>query len=257
MGESNRDPEDPADTGAEPPLTAELLADLQAGLLDDDSAARVRRRVRDDPEAETILRALNQVRRDVAALGADPASAPKVPPEVTARISTVLTSGQSQRRAGAAHSARPRIGPARLAAGAAGVGALLAAIGVGTAALINAPGPAPSTPVTAEHITVSTPPMAIPLSQEEILGLLDHRPDYGPLEGPLSDPPRRASCLSGLGYPASTQVLGARPIEINARPGVLLVLPGDTPDKLAAFAVALNCSAADTGLLASTQVARP
>jgi len=83
--------------------------------------------------------------------------------------------------------------------------------------------------------------------------LLNRGPDYGP----LSDPPRRASCVSGLGYPASTQVLGARPIEINARPGVLLVLPGDTPDNLAVFAVALNCSAADTGLLASTQVPRP
>ena len=34
------------------------------------------------------------------------------------------------------------------------------------------------------------------------------------------------------------------------------VLPGDTPDNLAVFAVALNCSAADTGLLANTQVPR-
>ena len=50
-------------------------------------------------------------------------------------------------------------------------------------------------------------------------------------------------------------MLGAQPVDVNARPGVLLVVPGDTPDKLAAFAVALNCSAADTGLLASTQVA--
>ncbi|HXB90018.1 MAG TPA: hypothetical protein VNW74_28650, partial [Mycobacterium sp.] len=39
--------------------------------------------------------------------------------------------------------------------------------------------------------------------------------------------------------------------------GVLLVLPADTPADLAVFAVALNCSAADTGLLASTQVPRP
>ena len=58
------------------------------------------------------------------------------------------------------------------------------------------------------------------------------------------------------GTPASTQVLGARPVDINARPGVLLVLPGDTPGDLAVFAVALNCSAADTGLLANTQVPR-
>jgi hypothetical protein len=99
---------------------------------------------------------------------------------------------------------------------------------------------------------VSTPPMVIPLSQAQILGLLNRSPDYGP----LNDPARRASCLTGLGYPASTQVLGAQQIDINARPGVLLVLRGDTPDNLVVLAVALNCSAADTGLLASTQVPR-
>jgi hypothetical protein len=247
MGETDNET---ADGATDPPLTVELLADLQAGLLDDDSAARVRKRVREDPEAEKILRALNQVRCDVATLGADPTSAPDVPPEVTARISAALRSAD---QTAVAHSARPHLRPVRVIAGVAGLGAVLAAVGVGTAALINAPEPAPSTPATAEHITVSTPPMAIPLSQAEILGLLNRSPDYGP----LSDPARRASCLSGLGYPASAQVLGARPVDINARPGVLLVLPDDTPDNLAVFAVALNCSAADTGLLANTQVPRP
>lgn len=234
------------DEAAEPPLTVELLADLQAGLLDDEAAARLRKRVREDPEAENMLRALNQVRCDVATLGADPASAPDVPPEVAARISAALRSAD---RTGVAHAARPNLGPARVVAG---VGAVLAAVGVGTVALISAPEPAPSTPATAEHITVSTPPATIPLAQAEILGLLHRSPDYGP----LADPALRASCLSGLGYPASTQVLGARPVDINARPGVLLVLPGDTPDDLAVFAVAPNCSAADTGLLANTQVPR-
>lgn len=241
---------EPDEDAAEPPLTVELLADLQAGLLDDESAARVRKRVREDPEAQGILRALNQVRCDVATLGADMASAPDVPPEVTARISAAL---QSADRVGAAHSARPHIRPARLAAGVAGVAAVLAAIGLGTAALLNTPEPTPSAPATAEHITVSTPPAVIPLSQAEILALLTKSPEYGP----LGDASLRASCLSGLGYPASTRVLGARPVDINARPGVLLVLPGDTPDNLAVFAVALNCSAADTGLLANTQVPRP
>ncbi|MGZ4529273.1 MAG: hypothetical protein ACXVYA_06470 [Mycobacterium sp.] len=233
----------------EPPLTVGVLADLQAGLLDDESAARVRQRVRDDPEAEKILRALNRVRCDVATLGAEPA--PDVPPDVTARISATLGSAEAGQPV--AHSARPRNRPARVVAGVAGVGAILAAVGVGTAALITAPEPAPSTPVTAEHITVSTPPMVIPLSQDEILGLLDQSPDYGP----LGDPARRASCLTGLGYPASTQVLGARRVEINARPGVVLMVPGDTPHSLAVYAVAVNCSAADTGLLANTQVPRP
>ncbi len=233
----------------EPPLTAEVIADLQAGLLDDESAARVRQRVRDDPQAQEILRALNRVRCEVATLGAEPA--PEVPPDVAARISATLGSAEAGQPV--VHSARPRIRPARVVAGVAGVGAVLAAVGVGTAALITAPGPTPSTPVTAEHITVSTPPMVIPLSRDEILGLLDQSPDFGP----LGDPARRASCLTGLGYPAATQVLGARRVEINARPGVVLVVPGDTPHSLAVYAVALNCSAADTGLLANTEVPRP
>jgi hypothetical protein len=259
MGEADSDAADHDDTGAEPPLTVELLADLQAGLLDDQAAARVRRQVRANPEAEGVLRALNQVRRDVAAVGADPGSAPEPPPEVTLGISEALrlASPPNGSAGGAAHSARPHVRPARVAAGVAGLAAVLAAIGFGTAALLNAPAPTPSTEVTAEHITVSTPPMVIPLSQSEILGLLDRSPDFGPVGGPLNDPQRRASCLSGLGYPASTRVLGARPIEINARSGVVLVLPADTPDSLAVFAVALNCSAADTGLLANTQIPRP
>jgi hypothetical protein len=263
MGEAENAPADHGSAGADPPLTAEVLADLQAGLLDDDAAARVRRRVRADPEAQRILRALNQVRRDVAALGADPDAAPDAPQEVIARISAALRSADAPpggSRGSGSHLARPHIRPAKVFAGIAGVCAVVAAIAVGTAALINAPAPTPSTPATAEHITVSTPPPVIPLSQAQILALLDDSPDYGPGAGPLSsplnDPPRRASCLTGLGFPASTRVLGAKPVEINARPGVLLVLPGDTPNELAVFAVALNCSAADTGLLANTQIPR-
>ena len=236
----------PAD---EPPLTVELLADLQAGLLDDQSAARLRQRVRNDPEAQRMLQALNRVRCDVATLGADPP--PDVPTDITARISAALESVEAAPPAG--HSARPRARPGRMVAAVAGVAAILAAVGVGTAALITAPEPAPSTQVTAEHITVSTPPMVIPLSQDEIRGLLGQSPDYGP----LGDPARRASCLTGLGYPAATQVLGARQVEINARPGVVLVLAGDSPHSLAVYAVALNCNAADTGLLANTEIPRP
>jgi hypothetical protein len=37
---------------------------------------------------------------------------------------------------------------------------------------------------------------------------------------------------------------------------VVLVLPGESPNTLAVVAVALNCSAADTGLLVSTQIPR-
>ncbi|WP_297700471.1 hypothetical protein [Mycobacterium sp.] len=243
-----------------PPLTVELLADLQAGVLDDEAAARVRRQVRADPRAAGVLDALNKVRRDVAADGADPTSAPDPPPQVSARVAAALRAADPASGGAAgqpAHSARPRLRPGRTIAAVSGLCAVLAAIGFGTVALLNAPEPAPSTSGDIEHITVSTPPMEIPLSEHEILGLLDRAPDFGPSGGSLSDPARRASCLAGLGYPAATPVLGARPVEINARPGIVLLIPGDTPHVLAVYAVSPNCSAADTGLLANTQVPRP
>lgn len=59
MSAADKDP-DKHSADADPPLTVELLADLQAGLLDDATAARIRSRVRSDPQAQQILRALNR-----------------------------------------------------------------------------------------------------------------------------------------------------------------------------------------------------
>lgn len=151
-----------------------------------------------------------------------------------------------------AHAARPPLRPAHVIAGVAGVGAVLAAVGIGTVSLLNQPDSTPGEPVTANHITVSTPVPVIPLSDAEIRNLTHRPPDFGA----LGNASQRASCLAGLGYPAAEEVLGAQPIEVNARPGVLLVVNGDTSDTLVAYAVALNCSAADTGLLATTAIPR-
>lgn len=85
MSAADKDP-DKHSADADPPLTVELLADLQAGLLDDATAARIRSRVRSDPQAQQILRALNRVRRDVAAMGADPAWGPAARPAVVDSI---------------------------------------------------------------------------------------------------------------------------------------------------------------------------
>ncbi len=241
---------------ADPPLTPDLLADLQAGLLDDDGAAELRRRIRAEPAAGQVLAALNRVRGDIAALGTDTASAPEVPPVAVDAVRATLRSAAAPSgglRAGATHSARPGRPPARTIAAIAGVAAAVVATALGTMALLRAGAPAPSTPATAQHITVSSRATIIPLSAAQILALLDRSPDYGA----LSDPERRSSCLTGLGYPASTRVLGAQPIEINGLPAVLLVLPGDTPDALAVLAVSANCSSADTGLLTDTVVRRP
>ena len=234
------------DAGSDPPLTVETLADLQAGLLDDDTAARLRKKVRANPVARQSLDALNRVRREVAALGADPSSAPDVDADTVDRIGGTLRAQHTVERGGL-----PR--PARSAVAATGLVAVAVAVWLGTRALVTTPDSTPSRPTTIEHITVSRPPVTIPLSDQQLLALLDDPADLGA----LTDPHRRASCLAGLGYPADAHVLGARPIEIAGRPAVLLLLPADAPGAVSALAVAPTCSSVDTGLSADRTVHRP
>ncbi|MGB3662873.1 MAG: hypothetical protein WBH51_04740 [Mycolicibacter algericus] len=152
-----------------------------------------------------------------------------------------------------AHSSRPLPRLNRIAAIAGGAAALLAA-GLGTAALIRFPGDTPSGPRSFDAITVASEPTPVlPLTEAEILELLDRSPEYGA----LADPGRRAGCLAALGYPAATRVLGARELAVNGRPAIVLLLPGAAPGTVIALAVAPNCSSADTGLLADTSVRRP
>jgi hypothetical protein len=233
--------------GHEPePITLELLADLQAGLLDDDRAAALRQQVRTDPDAANMLAGLDRVRRDLADLGTDDASAPEVPAAVTARIGAAL------REEAPKHSVRhtPRW---QLIALAAGVGAAVVGVVIGAVMLTRDPAPRWSAGPTAESITVSRPATELPLPEPEIVGLLSQTPDYGP----LADPHQRASCLSGLGYSAATPVLGARPVDMHGRPAVLMVLAADTPAKLLALVVAPDCNSGHAGLLANTLVTRP
>jgi hypothetical protein len=240
--------------GHEPaPITLELLADLQAGLLNDDTAAALRERVRTDAAAADILAALDRVRRDLAALGTDDASASDVPAELTARVGAALQAAPPHRPTGQPkHSVRhtPRW---QLVALVAGVGAAVIGIVVGAVMLVRDPAPTRSAGPTAESITVSRPATKVPLSDPQIVGLLSDSPDYGP----LADPQQRASCLSGLGYLAATPVLGARPVDMGGRPAVLMVLAADTPRKLLALVVEPDCNSAHSGLLANTLVSRP
>lgn len=158
----------------------------------------------------------------------------------------------------AAHARRPSSMRLKSLGAAAGVAALVVAILVGTAALRSADSPARArvAVAAAEHITVAVPPPTIPLRPPQVAALLDRPADYG-ASGVLSDPARRASCLSGLGYPSSTRVLGAVPMNLGSWPAVVLILPADDAGHLHAVAVAPNCSAADTGVIADTTLPRP
>lgn len=134
-----------------------------------------------------------------------------------------------------------------------GVAAIAVAIAVAVPTLLSDPAPAASYLTTARSLTVTIPRAVIPLTDEELVALLQQPPDLGRLQSPA----RLASCLSGLGYPTTTEVHGARPVEINGRPAVVLLLAADHPGVLNALAVAPQCSVAHTGLVADTTVTRP
>ncbi|OBG85995.1 hypothetical protein A5699_22465 [Mycobacterium sp. E802] len=231
------------------PIPAELLADLQAGLLDDATAAQVRRRVRTDPqagpEAREILSALDRVRREVRALGTDSASAPEVPEEVSARLSEAL---------------RAAPGPAgtrrwKVLAAATGAAAAVVAIVIGSLMLLRPPATTTSTLTSVGRISVSPPRTDIGLPESQILGLLSAPADLGP----LADPQHRAACLRALGYPPGVQILGARPHDVAGRRGVLMLLPAadGPPSAAVALVVAADCDGGRAGLLARTVLNRP
>lgn len=189
---------------------------------------------------------VERVRRDLAELGSDTASAPAVPPDVTDRVIAAI-------RAQPAHTVRRQpLRRLQVFGLVVGLGAVAAGVIVG--AWMLGRDPAPTYPVgpTAEQITVARPASDIPLPEPQIAALLALPPDYGP----LTDPQRRASCLDGLGYGPGTTVLGARPLDMHGRPAMLLLLPGETAELVVAAVVEPGCSSAHTGLLAKSVVTR-
>ncbi|KUI21533.1 hypothetical protein AU193_03890 [Mycobacterium sp. GA-1285] len=200
----------------------------------------------DDGSDPTVER----VRRGLAELAHDEASAPDVPPDVTARVRAAL------RAAGEPHHAveRPRLRRMHVLGLVTGLAAATAGVVIGTSMLGREPTPRFSQPgPTAEHITVSRRPSTLPLTGPQLAGLLSSPHEYGP----LSDPSRRASCLEGLGRPPSTPILGARSVEMAGRPAVVLLLPAPAATDVVAVVVDGACDAADSGLLAETVVTRP
>jgi hypothetical protein len=235
------------------PITIGVLADLQAGLLDDETAAHVRQRVRNDNALAGQLAALDRVRRDLVLLGADAPSAPEVPAAVTEHVAAALRAADDARSRDAGHAVRGARMQPRMIVAVIGTVAAFVAVGIGTAMLFRPAGPTRSDGPTAEKITVSQPPSGFPLSAPELVALLGRPPDLGP----LTDPQRRSSCLAGLGYPTSTPVLGAKRIQAGGQPLVVLLVPGAAQKAVNALVVRPNCSSADTGLLADTALNQP
>ena len=197
-----------------------------------------------DGSEEAADPAIERVRRELALLAHDEASAPEVPTEVTARIDAAL-----RRADRPAHSLpRPAVRRAPLIGLVIGLVAVLTGLVVGATMLLRSPAPRLPPGPTANSITRPADPF--PLTAPQIDALLATPPDYGP----LSDAGRRAACLAALGRPAGTLVLGARPLTGS---GVVLVLPGRDAGVVTAVLVGPRCGAGHSALRASTDIRRP
>lgn len=273
---------------AEVPLSLEVLADLQAGVYDARDAEVLRQRAEQDPDARTALAALDRVRADLVAWMESPA--PDVPESVVDDIVAALQaeSARSTLPAVAAHSARPAdprlnlvTGPVPLdhrrrpaakrrwiaysSAGLAAAACVAVAITVvaqnnhrASDTTTAVAGPSLSqqiAPRTAAPVAPELPAQsalgdtAFPISGNAITALVGRTPAFGDLE----DAGRRASCLTGLGFSASTPVLGAQTLDVDG-PAVLMVLPAERPGELLAVAVRPGCNQSDPQRVAQTRI---
>jgi hypothetical protein len=273
-----------------PPFPLDLLADLHAGVLDDDVAAALRPRVEADAGARAILDALDATTRDLAQL-----PSVRMPEHVAARIDAALQAEATARLAtpptgipaavavdaGASQppaipagaplapaaspsAARPTATVvdlstrrARRRRGLIAGGALLTAAAaiVAVVAVTNLTGGKTDGTPAASATNPSDqnlPPLA--LSSNNLRAALDDtisEADYGP----LAEPGRLEACLIANKLdPATTKPLGGREVTIDGQPGVLMILPTGTAGRFHLLAVSPECGPNDPAVLANTFV---
>jgi hypothetical protein len=202
------------------------LADLDAGLPDDATAAALRRAARGDPRAAEVLNALAATRADLA-----DARDPDLPADVAARWTAAL----------AAERARPQLQVHRLGSVRRRVllvAAAAAAVVVGVVGVIT---PRPGQP-------------ALAVSRVDLVAVATS--SVGTVDvGALADPGRRDACLRAvLPAAAGERLLGGRPVVLDGRPGVLLVLATGTRGGLHVVTVDPDCGPAGGTLLAQVTV---
>ncbi|MEV5296434.1 anti-sigma factor family protein [Amycolatopsis methanolica] len=239
---------------AGPPWSVDLLADLHAGVLDDDEAARLWPLVQADPEARAIIDALEATAADLADLSAD---VPPMPAEFAARLDAAIA--EESRRAfpqqqqpgvapvvsldAARHRRKKRIGwiSGVVAVAAAAVAAVAIAIPGGTSPSsggnVAAPPPGQSAP---------QPPLNLRSDQAaSAVGQMQGTFDYGPLGGADA----LQTCLTAAGFADTAKPIGVRQGSIDGQPAVLTLLTTGQLAKFRLVAFAPTCGAGNAGVL--------
>lgn len=259
-------PGDPVDA----PLSLELLADLHAGVLDEQIATPLRQRVAADAGARAIMAALEATVADLEALPRR--HEVRIPETVALRLEAALAAEARRRKDhptpdppqdedfltasvadfGARRRRRARwFGAGLLAAAATTVVALSSGQLAGVRWQI------PGSPRTGDALTSATgvqpaAPMALTRSSlgsavDQALGAHD--------SGPLSPSGMMDSCLEANGM-ADIDPLGTMEVTLDGHEGVLIVLPASQHTQLRLLVVGPDCGPGNPSPMADTEVGR-
>ncbi|HEX2289639.1 MAG TPA: hypothetical protein VHH53_05475 [Pseudonocardiaceae bacterium] len=250
-------PGDPPQRSAaqSPEWSLDLLADLHAGALTEQAATSLRARAIADPQARTVLAALDATVADLAALPTQRSA--EIPDAVAQRLDAALAAEVQRADRPPAHLPdRARTGRYRAArqlvtrpAGRRRARARWVAAGVLAAAVIGVTVAGAmigvmsgGTPRAGDALGAAavSPPTPLVLSSGDLSGALS--PAWGARDyGALSRPEALQGCLDANGVPARDKPLGAREVTLDGRRGVILVLPSTQSTQFRLLVVGLGC----------------
>ncbi|MET0197535.1 MAG: hypothetical protein ABW364_09905 [Rhodococcus fascians] len=234
----------------EPPYSPDLLADLHAGVLPDAVSAQLWPRVRQDPDAARILDALDAVTERLATAGRELASGEPMPPEVAERIDRALsaappvqapTDSSTQNRAPVPLASRRRMSRTVLAAG---IAASVVLVTVVAAAVVVAT--SDKSGVTdggyADDLRADAPTLVLSSDDLDSSLAFDVMATRGRNE--VTDAGNLRECLIANGFRSNSTVLGSAPVELDGKPGVMLVIAtASAADGMVLLAVGPDCGA--------------
>ena len=233
----------------EPPYSVELLADLDAGLLDEDVAAHIRSRIDQDPDAQETLAALARTRADLSALRDDVTPTPQWVTDRTTQtlgdLSTdaaddPLSPGLSTPDLQSPRGLRPRWNTIALV----GAAAVIIAIVVATIGIAADRGR--STPVQAGPSTAISPPErpSVDAGVLSVLGRTD--------SAPFGSAAALRRCTQANDVPDTTPVLGSGPVTIDGTAQTVILLGTGRAGRFEAFVVGRDCDLGNPSLHSRT-----
>ncbi len=250
----------------EPPYSEDLLADLHAGALPDDTAAHMRARIANDPAAQRVLAALDRTTDSLRYLSDE--SKP-IPPEVDSRIAATLSAIQNdswarhdaqqpstapvdlseRRRRSTTRAPRARFA-ALLVGAAAAIAVLVGVVAVVATRTTDEPGAGvqaqPSTSANTTQLDTTQLDGVEKASALSVLGKTAHAPFE-------SDEALRR-CTAANGVAASTPVLGSGEITVGGSERVVILLGTGVAGRFDALVVEQGCDIDNPATVSRTRL---